>query len=341
MRRDMKGKTAAFLAAALLCLTGVGEAAEAEGARITINLASRILTFWRDGRKVTMYPIAAGRPDTQTPVGRFAVVEKEMDPEWIDPKDVKKKIPPGEENPLGRRWMRFYKTYGIHGTNEPGSIGGYVSDGCVRLREENVEELFAMTALGTPVEIAYERLVVERLADGRVAYYIYPDGYEREALDAEKVKKALTRFGVGVFADAKEIAVKIAAADGRPTIFPRVYRMEADGLWISGAAAALEDGLYLPVSPLSALTKREVVSDWNTGLLSTAGGEAPGVRVHGVLYVALADARTLFGLTGALEADGVLRLYRLPDAEEAANGRHRGVMEAYGRGDAAENGRRP
>ena len=276
--------------------------------KITINLASRILTFWRNGKKVIMYPIAVGAPESQTPVGHFSVLEMEVDPEWIDPKDTKKKVPSGESNPLGYRWMRFYQTYGIHGTNKPWSIGEYVSNGCIRLKEENVEELYELSDIGTPVDIAYERLVIERLSDGRVAYYIYPDGYRRQYLDVRTVRNALSAFGVANFLSDEEIAEKIEKSDGAPTFLPCTYRVEVNELWISGRAVKMDEGIFLPIASLSNFMKRPVSSDWNEMMLWTSLGSAKGEYLGGQWYVRLDGAQALFGLSGELGKDGILRL---------------------------------
>ena len=255
-----------------------------------------------------MYPIAVGAPESQTPVGHFSVLEMEVNPEWVDPKDTKKKVPSGESNPLGYRWMRFYQTYGIHGTNKPWSIGEYVSNGCIRLKEENVEELYELSDIGTPVEIAYERLVIERLSDGRVAYYIYPDGYGRQYLDVRTVKNALSAFGVANFVSDKEIAEKIEKSDGAPTFLPCTYRVEVNELWISGRAVKMSDGIFLPIAPLSNFMKRPVSSDWNEQMLWTDLGSTAGEYWGGQWYVRMDGARALFGLSGELGQDDILRL---------------------------------
>ena len=282
--------------------------ANAPEEKITINLASRILTFWRNGKKVIMYPIAVGAPESQTPTGSFSVLEMEENPEWIDPKDTKKKVPSGEMNPLGYRWMRFYQTYGIHGTNRPSSIGEYVSNGCIRLKEENVEELYELADIGTPVEIDYERIVVEQTSDGRVAYYIYPDGYHRQALDVSTVKKALAEYGVADFTSDAEIEDKIENSDGNPTFLPCTYRIEINNLWISGRAVKIDGKTVLPVSSLSAVTKRKVNFDWDKQMLWTDIGVAKGEQFEQKWYVGLNDVRSLFNLAGELGKDGVIRL---------------------------------
>jgi lipoprotein-anchoring transpeptidase ErfK/SrfK len=78
-------------------------------------------------------------------------------PTWTPPdsdwaKDAEP-IPPGPDNPLGTRWMAIYGTVGIHGTNNPASIGYSVSHGCIRMRIPDVEELFDMVTIGTPVTV--------------------------------------------------------------------------------------------------------------------------------------------------------------------------------------------
>ena len=312
----MKKKIAGILAAVLLL--GMSNFAWAETTqktaeeKITINLASRILTFWRNGKKVTMYPVAVGKQETQTPTGEFSVLEMEVNPEWVDPKDTKKKVESGEDNPLGYRWMGIGGHYGIHGTNRPDSIGGYVSNGCIRLWEDNAEELYELTSIGTPVEIDYERVVIEYLPDGRVAFYIYPDGYNLQQLDVASVKKALAAYGVADLLSDADIKEKIDASDGKPTFLPRAYRVEIEDLWVSGVAVKLENGIYIPVASISAVTKQPVVSDWDAKTLSTTKGKVPGEWMNNSWYIRLEDVPTLFELFGKVEPDGVLRLRKAP-----------------------------
>ena len=76
-------------------------------------------------------------------------------PAWYGPGKV---IAPGRSNPLGTRWLGLNrKSYGIHGTNEPRSIGRNASHGCVRMRNRDVEDLFARVAVGDVVELHGER----------------------------------------------------------------------------------------------------------------------------------------------------------------------------------------
>lgn len=94
----------------------------------------------RDNEKILdTYTIASGKPSSPTPLGSFVIVEKAH---W------------GEG--FGSRWIGLdvpWGIYGIHGTNQPGSIGGNVSAGCVRMRNSDVEDLYDKVPLNTPVVI--------------------------------------------------------------------------------------------------------------------------------------------------------------------------------------------
>lgn len=126
-----------------------------EGLRIRVNVAARRLHLVRDGELLRVYPVAVGEPETPTPRGRFRILEKTEDPTWA-PRG-RKPVPPGPANPLGHRWMRISEDgYGIHATNDPGSIGRARSHGCIRMSRADAEDLFEQVRVGTEVEIVYE-----------------------------------------------------------------------------------------------------------------------------------------------------------------------------------------
>ncbi len=97
------------------------------------------------------YIVATGE-DNSTPVGTFTIVEKLIDPTWYSAGAV---IPPDSpDNVLGTRWLGFdLSGYGIHGTTEPESLGKQVTQGCVRLSNADVEELYIIIPKGTEVII--------------------------------------------------------------------------------------------------------------------------------------------------------------------------------------------
>ncbi len=103
---------------------------------IVISVGERALGLYEGGRLMRRYPVAIGKPSTPTPVGTHRVLEKVMYP----------------GGGLGTRWMAFtYQMHGIHGTNRPELIGQAVSNGCVRMYNENVEEIYDLVDVGTPV----------------------------------------------------------------------------------------------------------------------------------------------------------------------------------------------
>jgi len=109
-----------------------------EAVVIYIDTEARRLRLMRDGWVVYDFSVAVGKPSTPTPVGHFRILEKVMNP----------------GGPFGTRWMRFTdRGHGIHGTDQPWLIGQAVSNGCIRMRNEDVELLYGEVHIGTPVII--------------------------------------------------------------------------------------------------------------------------------------------------------------------------------------------
>lgn len=271
-----------------------------EDKRIEINLASRLLTLYQGDVGIRMYPIAPGKPSSPTPTGRRTVVDMEVNPTWIDP-DSGTTIPSGPDCPIGYRWIGIGGNYGIHGTNVPSAIGTYASHGCVRMNEADVEDLYAHIVKGIPVDILYERVVVQREADHTVVYYIYPDGYGREPLDVSRVKGKLAPFGVSAYVSDDDIQQAIDASDGNPRYVVKVYDMYLDGKKLDARALGKDGHIYLPVMPLAraAGVKAEWSSNW--GEIRTPYGSAKAVLKNRSLLIDAADAPALLHLTGSLD----------------------------------------
>ena len=107
---------------------------------ITINVTARRLTLLKNGKVFKTYPIAVGKPSTPTPKGNFRIINKAYQP----------------GGPFGARWLGLNAPngdYGIHGTNNPSSIGNAVSNGCIRTYNNNIIELYNTVPIGTPVKI--------------------------------------------------------------------------------------------------------------------------------------------------------------------------------------------
>ncbi len=111
-----------------------------EGYSIEIDLDTKTLELRKFNEILKSYPIAIGKPSTPTPVGDWKIIQKTKNP----------------GGPFGSRWMRInvpWGGYGIHGTNDPPSIGTAASHGCIRMHNEDVNELYDIVPLGTPVKI--------------------------------------------------------------------------------------------------------------------------------------------------------------------------------------------
>ncbi|MCW2242833.1 L,D-transpeptidase [Azospirillum canadense] len=129
--------------------------------RIIISLKERRLSLLENGREVRSYPVAIGRPGVAIPLGDTTVVRKRRNPTWHPTANQRRakpslplEVPPGPANPLGRHALDLgWNAIAIHGTNEPGSIGRRVSSGCFRMLPADVEALFAVVEVGTPVRV--------------------------------------------------------------------------------------------------------------------------------------------------------------------------------------------
>lgn len=119
---------------------------------IVVDKSQNILTLKSGQEIIKTYRVSTGK-NSCTPVGTFKVVNKIVDPPWYKEPGVA--IPAGDpKNVLGSRWMGISKpSYGIHGTTQPESIGQSVTEGCVRMRNSEVEELYILVPVGTEVVI--------------------------------------------------------------------------------------------------------------------------------------------------------------------------------------------
>ena len=107
---------------------------------IVIDTRTLRLTYYRNGQREAVYPVAIGEKETPTPVGEWRVVHKGGN--WGDG--------------FGVRWIGInvpWGIYGIHGTNKPWSIGSSSSHGCIRMFNQDVLALYSQVKMGTPVRI--------------------------------------------------------------------------------------------------------------------------------------------------------------------------------------------
>lgn len=133
---------------------------------IIVNKKTNELAWIKDGKIAMTAEVATGKTNDLTPEGLFTITVKAKDPYYR-----KKNIPGGDpRNPLGSRWIGFDakgtdgRIYGLHGTNQPSSIGKYISHGCIRLPKAKLESLFDQVPIGTKILVTNSNQSFEKLA---------------------------------------------------------------------------------------------------------------------------------------------------------------------------------
>jgi len=143
---------------------------------IVINKDKKILTVYKYGEIYKKYPVALGKSSSPTPDHKFTIINKLVNPYWGGMGGKYKPVKGGDpKNPLGKRWLGLstekYRGYGIHGNSDPFSIGKYISAGCIRMINEDVEELFEYIPVKTDVWIGTEKILKEWGIEQYVEYF--------------------------------------------------------------------------------------------------------------------------------------------------------------------------
>jgi lipoprotein-anchoring transpeptidase ErfK/SrfK len=126
---------------------------------LTLDRSTFTLRLWEDLKLAKTYTVAVGQEGLETPEGLYAIQEKEENPSWHVPDSAwagdlaGQVIPPGPADPIKARWMGIFEGAGIHGTEEIESLGSAASHGCVRMSIPDVEELYDLVEVGTPIYI--------------------------------------------------------------------------------------------------------------------------------------------------------------------------------------------
>lgn len=128
---------------------------------IVVKTRERRLYYILESGKAVRYTVGVGRPDKQWS-GQSAISGKYIRPAWSPPEEIRRDnprlpdvIPSGAaSNPMGAAALTIAGgEYAIHGTNRPGSVGGFVSYGCIRMLNSDIMDLFARVDVGTPVVV--------------------------------------------------------------------------------------------------------------------------------------------------------------------------------------------
>jgi lipoprotein-anchoring transpeptidase ErfK/SrfK len=126
---------------------------------IVVKTGERRLYYVIDSQRALRFPVGVGRRG-MTWTGTARVEGKYVRPAWSPPDEIRRDNPNLPEviaggaanNPMGAAALTLRGgEYAIHGTNRPGSIGGFVSYGCIRMYNRDIVKLFSLVEIGTPV----------------------------------------------------------------------------------------------------------------------------------------------------------------------------------------------
>ena len=129
---------------------------------ILVDTKTRSLHYWnKNGTEYKVFPTSVPLNEELTRLGYTKIIKKVIGPEWRPTKKMRERdpelpefMPPGPDNPLGSHALYLsWPSYRIHGTSDTRKIGRQSSSGCVGLYNEQIEELFNLVEIGTPVRI--------------------------------------------------------------------------------------------------------------------------------------------------------------------------------------------
>jgi len=203
---------------------------DAPHAGLVINVPEMQLYDYTAGPEPEVFAIAIGDQMDPSLVGLFRIGRKREHPTWTVPASIRAEkpelpavVPPGPDNPLGDHWMTIGSTsYGIHGTNNPWSIGREATHGCIRLYNDEIARLYARTREGTPVRLVYQTVKIGRRE--RTLYVeAHPDLYGRDPDRMAATFQRLYALGVADFVDPLLVRRVVEEARGIPVAVGSVY----------------------------------------------------------------------------------------------------------------------
>lgn len=188
---------------------------------IVINIPSRTLDLFKNGKLLKTFPVGVGRPEFPTPIGVFKVIRLVKNPGWENPYKPygEIRLKAGKENPLGTRWIGFKPhkdgEYGIHGTDDPASVGKYASHGCIRMKVKDAEDVFSKVSIGTPVIVTYETSRIT-VSSSKVFVTNYPDAYKKGKSTLDSIKNSIKNLNLLVIWNASTAVKAINVNNTNP-----------------------------------------------------------------------------------------------------------------------------
>ncbi len=190
---------------------------------LLINVPEMRLYDYTRGGEPALYAIAIGDEMDPSLIGEFRLGAKRRYPAWTVPASIRLEkpelpavVPAGPDNPLGDHWMTIGNTsYGIHGTNNPWSIGRTATHGCIRLYDDQLAGLYDRVPSGTPIRLVYQPVKLGVRDDG-IYVEAHPDIYGRAPDRAEVALMALQEMGLDRLVDTRRLREAVQAGRGVP-----------------------------------------------------------------------------------------------------------------------------
>lgn len=204
---------------------------------IVINVAEMRLYYYpEDSNTVEILPIGIGQAGRETPRNWVTRVERKQEaPAWTPTANTRREyakegktlpafVPPGEDNPMGLYAIYIGKLYAIHGTNANFGIGLRVSQGCIRLRKDDIKYLFDNVPVGTRVQLIDQPVKTTVEPDGRSWLEVHePLSRNRAEFESDKkvplpMTSALNSATRGSGVDASVVSAALTRRSGMPVL---------------------------------------------------------------------------------------------------------------------------
>lgn len=286
MCRMRTGRPLVMLAQTWLFIGLFAAIAGAQGrpvSEIVINIPAFTLYLYQDGVPIKTYPIGVGQVVKPSLLGETTIINRVFHPTYYPPDWYSRglqPIPPGPDNPVGTRWLGLgFQGYGIHGTNDPASIGTPASSGCIRMHNHHVEELADLVGVGTVVRFVYDTIQAWRdPITGNALIQVHPDIYRQGTNTLEAALQDLERIGVTEGVDRWALQAILGEAAAQPRAVPMSVPLSLDGERLGVNAVRYGGQLLLPLDPLADRLQMTVARSPrpDAGLVSVGSMVVPG-----------------------------------------------------------------
>jgi len=276
--------------------------------KILIDIPLRQLSLYKNGEIVKTYPVAVGKPSSQTPTGEFKVINKVVNPYYS-----RMDIPGGSpNNPLGSRWIGFKYLYGIHGNSNPKSIGTFASGGCVRMYERDVQELYNIVSEGTTVTIKYDLLKVEKDVDGlNPVLIVYPDYYSKQSDMMKKVNVKLGELGLAESIPLEKIERLTELICKKQVVFSDKWTYFINGRYVTNDIINNNGELLVNVDKIGKYFNTEILQYDDRKHIRILDLTTPVTQIENKNYMPLAEIEKALGGLHSIDSSTERVDYRL------------------------------